>query len=234
MKSEVRLTLEFLAGVFISLFILILMGIDSDFGTILMFVGGIVAVIIIEMSRGKKQAAAKDYLDYDAFTETLTVKARKPENANVIKVEEMFDCNLNYHPSKIVYTGATVGGVHTGGFHDAGNYYTLDGTSTNKYHLIYKGLGVTSEDYCPIKQIKLDRSLVEAAKENPVISRYLNADGTLTLSNNVASKYSEHVGTAVKHGNVDLVMQLAKADYFNQQLSKEQCKAIKNWISGLN
>lgn len=233
MKSEVRLAFEFMAGLFISMFILIPMGIDSDLGTILSFVGGFVAVILFETNRGKKQTAAKDYLYYSTSTNTLTVSARKPANANVIKVEEMVDYNLNYHPSKIVYTGATVGGIHTGGFHDAGNYYTLDGTSTKKYHLVYKGAGVSSEEYCPIKTIKLDASLIEAAKKNPVISQYLKTGGILTLSNNVNSKYTEHVGTAAKQGNVDLAMQLAKADYFNQQLSKEQCNAIKNWISAL-
>lgn len=233
MKTNVRLALEFFAGLVVSIIITIQLGIDSGFGTFISLVGGIATVCIFETKQAKKKAAARTYMTYDKETNTLTLNARKQENANVIKIEEMVDYNLNYHPSKIVYTGATVGGVHTGGFHDAGNYYTMDGTSTKKYHLIYNGVGVTDEDYCPIRTIKLGASLIEEAKKNSVISQYLNQDGTLNLSNPVKSKYAEHMGTAMERGNVDLAMQMAKADYYNQQLTKGQCNAIRNWICSL-
>jgi len=237
---QMRITLEFVAGIIMSVCTLIPFNnylghefrtmFSTDFLTFLSIVISIAVVILFEKIRAKRKAAAISYLSYDKKTKTLTVRDRKPENAHVIKVAEMVDYNLTYHPSEIVYTGVTVGGVHTGGFCDIGNYHTIDGTSTKKYHLIYRGADVTSEDYCPIEVIKLHSSLVNAAKKTADINQYLSPDGTLTLSNNVKSKYAQQIEAATKQGNVDLAIKLAKADYFNQQLSKEQCTAIKDWI----
>lgn len=193
----------------------------------------ILSVILIEKIRHDNKASAASYLLYDKKTKVLTVTARKGVNANVIKVNELVDYNVNYHPSEMVYTGVTVGGVHTGAVHDVGNYYSLDGKKTQKYNLIYTGIGVADGDYGFINEIKLDPSLIPDAKENEAISKYLNEEGVLILQNSASSKYGKHAVTAMNQNRSDLAMQMFKMDYYEQQLTYEQCKTIKDWICAL-
>jgi len=230
LSKELRIALEFTAGAFLAIFILVPMRIDTNVATGISIACGILLTVLIERGRDNKKSSAKNNLSYNKGNNTLTLKARRPENANVVKVEEMVNYSMKYHPSEIVYTGATVGGVHTGGFHEAGNYYSVNGSGTQKYQLVYTGIGVDQGDYCPVSVIKLDAPLIQEARKNPAISRYLKSDGSLVLSNETASKYGDHMKTAAAQGNTALVMQMAKADYFNQQLSRDQCNTIKNWL----
>lgn len=229
-KPEIRLTVEFMAGAFPAMFVIAGMGVDSDIGAYLAIAFGIVVCIIIELNRSKKRNSAVGFLSYNKETDTLTVNARRLENGNVIKIEEMVDYNLKYHPPEIVYTGVTVGGVHTGGFHEQGNYYSLNGTSTKKYRLVYTGAGVSQQDFCPIEKIELSAPLIREAQENKTISRYLDDDGVLTLCNKVESQYGTYMESVRKQGNTELLMQMAKSDWFAQQLSKAQCSTIRDWL----
>lgn len=78
-------------------------------------------------------------LSYDRTGKLLILKSRTPNIRNVIKAEASHDINLTSVPDKLVYTGATVGGVSTGGFHvqKGGNYVSL-GAKTGRYYLSYK------------------------------------------------------------------------------------------------
>lgn len=50
-------------------------------------------------------------LSYDRTGKLLILKSRTPNIRNVIKAEASHDINLTSVPDKLVYTGATVGGV---------------------------------------------------------------------------------------------------------------------------
>ena len=65
--------------------------------------------------------------DIDVYRrEDGTVYSRGAINSESVRlyVQEGITVGYDYHPAKTVYTGATVGGVHTGGFHEEKAYVT--------------------------------------------------------------------------------------------------------------
>lgn len=218
------LTLVFI----ISVIILGIIGVDPIVTFFVSLIISFFTAIGYLYSQSNTRISALSTSLYSKDTNTLTLFERSSKNAKVIKVEEMSDYNLTYHPSRIVYTGATVGGVHTGGFHETENYYSVDRRCTKKYHLTYNGAGVKPEDYCPIYIIKLSSSMVKEAKENPNVSKYLTEENTLVLTNK--AKTNSPVNTALNQGKTDTALQMTKSDYYSRQLSKKHCDAIRNWI----
>lgn len=230
MSENIRISLYFSIGSIISFVIVVNNNVDSTAAGFIVLFSGLASAVVFMLLEERRRASPKKYLSYDVYTKTLTLKERNPANANVIKVERMMDYNLKYHPSEIVYTGVTVGGIHTGGFHDRGNYISIDGKRTQKYRLIYNGVGVTSEQSCPIEIIKLEGNLTDKAKNNSLIRQYLDSNGMLVLKNNVKSENAQFIVSAMEVKNIDAAMEFAKEDYYNQQLTKEQCDSVKNWI----
>ena len=162
------------------------------------------------------------------------MNSRATQKGKVIKVKQIINYGLQYHPSEIVYTGATVGGVHVGGFHDEGNYYSVNGNSTNKYRLEYYGDGVTNEDFAPIDIIRLSPVCLAEAKQNKFISQFVDEDGDLALEHRIPKKKNASVEAAIRAGNADLAMNLAKDGYYATKLTKEECEGIKAWLCGYN
>ena len=174
---------------------------DLLLGTIGMIV---FALIYGFIQNGKRSTAAN--IVFDTKKNELTLKKQDPSSRKVLKVEEMWNHSINYEPERYVYTGATVGGVHTGGVHKEGGYNYLTGTSTGKYQIWYDNsmpYEYQNTSYRPsggVESIKLaDPKLVEKAKNSQYVSRYLHGD-TLVLG--------------------------------YKTLSKQECKNIISWLCG--
>ena len=69
----------------------------------------------------------------------------KYEGTPKITVEKAFSVTLDYQPSKAVYTGATVGGITTGGVHYTQAGYTGSATSSGKGEIRVKAGGTDFE-----------------------------------------------------------------------------------------
>lgn len=67
-----------------------------------------------------------------------TVSSQYGHEIPTINIYEVDNTWLKYHPSELVYTSVTVGGVTTGGIHDEGNFYTKEHYRSGKYFLSIK------------------------------------------------------------------------------------------------
>lgn len=154
-----------------------------------------------QKSSDDKKATHTNLL-FDSTTKELTLNKRDSTNRKVLSVTELWNHTLNYEPEKYVYTGATVGGVHTGGVHKEGGYNYVTGTKTGKYHIWYSD-GVryeTNDNSGFVHSIKLaDMNLVKKAKESKCVSKYLQ-------ENMLVLEY--------------------------KTLSKQECTAIISWLCG--
>ncbi len=166
-------------------------------GTVVM----IVVILIYGSIQGGKKSTAVNMV-FDQANHELTLKKQDSSNRKVLKVSEMWNHTINYEPEKYVYTGATVGGVHTGGVHKEGGYNYLSGTSTGKYEIWYDNSMPYETNFTSggVQRIKLaDYKLVANAKNNKYVSRYLQGN-TLVLG--------------------------------YKTLSKQECKNIISWLCG--
>lgn len=166
-------------------------------------------------------------MSYDKHSKTLTLRARSPENSNFIKIEKVMVSAYTYHPSQTIYTGATSGSVHMGGFHTESEYYSKQSESSGKYELVYKD-SFFGDDYCPIEKIKLaDPSLIRAAKVKSVLIQFLKDDGTLVLSYEPTSQqdlgYLKYMDTAAAMGAISMLSA-------ERALDKLDCEEIVHWI----
>ena len=170
-----------------------------------------------------------DFYSYDRETETLTLHKRCNRSGYAISIEEIKDYNLQYHPSQTVYTGATVGGIHMGGFHQTKDSYTVETFSTRKAKLKYTD-DLDSLNHGQIKIIKLDSSLVkDAARSFP---EFLTGDCLVLLHEERSTIYQHGFDAAVKTNRTDLLETIAKGAFLEKQLTLDECKDIRNWISG--
>lgn len=142
-------------------------------------------------SKNQKKATIQN-LYYDEKTHELTLKKRDYTNKKVLRVEEIWNHSINYEPEKLVYTGATVGGVHTGGVHKEGGYNYYSGTSTGQYQVYYDNGDrydtYTNRTLGGVEKVKLTNSqMIAQARANGFISKYLQGD-TLVLGYRTGSK----------------------------------------------
>lgn len=114
-------------------------------------------------------------MEYDKANETLRLNKRDKDNAYLIKKSSITNTNYSYHAPKMVYTGATVGGVTTGGWHEEKAYYSQEVSDSGKSKLKFKG-----KDGGTIKKIILTADLIASAKQQSDIKQFLK-DDTLEL-----------------------------------------------------
>ena len=77
---------------------------------------------LIQGVGSRKALNAREYITFDG--ETATVLKRNSAISEVLKVESIQKVEYKYNPAKVTYTGATVGGVTTGGFHTTNASYS--------------------------------------------------------------------------------------------------------------
>lgn len=158
------------------------------------------------------------YLSYFSDCNLLILKRRTSDIRSAIKVEASRNINLTSVPDKLVYTGATVGGVSMGGFHvqKGGNYASL-GAKTGTYYLSYK----YTKAY--------DSGLVSFVE-------LTDSDFTLAKNNNALKKYIASPETKEKFSS------FYRSDQFNKcthllcliDLPKWDAEYIVKWMSGNN
>ena len=98
----------------------------------------------------------------------LIVKKKSSVAASNLLVEAHREVFFKEVPDKIVYTGATVGGITTGGFHiqKGGTVYT-EGNKTGKYSLYYRYASMlNNEPYSEVVSfLSLSDELMKEAEE---------------------------------------------------------------------
>ena len=166
----------------------------------------------------------KDNMSYIESTSTLKLYKCVPSNGSEVKIHKIYNAYLQYHPEEYVYTGASSGGIHMGGIQKFEAYNTVNGVDSGKYRLEYRY--PDDNVWHIVRKIELDESLIESAKMNPNISKYMDKNGVLILQNEVTKQIRNEIGEAFKTGNMLLIQKAGN----KAALTKEECQKILDWI----
>lgn len=168
-------------------------------------------------------------LEYDSFTKKLTVHNIKPKNMLSIKVVSVKNYYMKYHPSETIYTGATVGGIHTGGFHQTKAYHSTEAYNTGKAKLIYKNVW-DANNTGPIEEIEFDEELMKKLFIPMSIEKF-RCGNCLVLNHSENSKiYDAGIQASLNQKNYTANYEILKQAVVDKQLTFLECIKIKLFI----
>lgn len=161
----------------------------------------------------------------------LSIKKRDSCLERVIQIAPHYSSTVSYKPEEYVYTGATVGGITTGGIHKEGGYnYISSSKKTEKCELYYE---YNETQY--IDKIQLTPELAEEARKCEKIKSYVNSQNQIVIYStaNVSSIDKE---LFLQYGKSNSAGMYNIANKYADQRapSREKCEAIVSWICGKN
>ena len=165
----------------------------------------------------KDSMALKEYFNFEKYAlgSVLVVNEKSAFGADNLSLYAYREIFVKDVPDRIVYTGATVGGITTGGFHvqKGGTAYTY-GDKTGKYSLCYKYAEmVDSQPYSHVVSfLQLSDELMTEARRHPVMKK-------LILSDNQVKQVNALYHTEGKKNLISLLT-----------LDEETAKAVKAWL----
>lgn len=203
----------------------------STFTSIAIVFGIVILFFVIKIKRSNaaisKAFENNNTLAYDDTCHLLTLQRRSSTVQSALTVEASHNVNLTSVPDKLVYTGATVGGVSTGGFHvqKGGNYASLGG-KTGAYYISYKFAEESHDDYGIHQYIPALVSFVELT----------DYDFDLAKDNSILKKYIVSPETKKKFSSFYRSDQFNKCTHllFLNKLPKSDAEYIIKWMSGNN
>ena len=137
-------------------------------------------------------------------------------NLTVFAHREIFTKEI---PDRIVYTGATVGGITTGGFHiQKGGIAYSEGDKTGQYSLCYRYAGmVNNEPWSEVVSfLQLSDELMKEAKESPILKKRIVTEEDQKQLNSL-------YGFSGKRNLISLL-----------DLNEGTARGIKAWLGGNN
>lgn len=164
------------------------------------------------------------------FDNTLHITRRGRYLNGLLHIGRAKITNYKRIDPKLVYTGATVGGVSMGGFHVEEGGYREQVLQTDTYQLYYND--PRTEKTYPIEWIELSEDCLKAAKNDPVI-------GKLVFRNSLCltgGKENDSTWSKLMQDGV-LSQDLTKANYGAQQanlqkynLTQDTLWYVKSWL----
>lgn len=200
------------------------------------FVGLIISGIIILMVLMHKAKKHEESLKHIRFDEdgTATLLQRSSISQEWIKLQNIHEVYHKYNPSQLVYTGATVGGVTTGGFHETQASYSEKSLGTSGRCKLMGKKG--DRDYVIIKEIVLSDSMVEDAKNTPYINKFLSGNKLILKYDGPETKLTENeslvLQKAIMTCDEGLRLDVTQRAYLAAQLTRNDCERILSWIGG--
>ena len=204
------------------------LNIDSTIATWAIFIlGGIITYIIYKIyCRIFGIADDSKYVKYDEKEKTLYVFMRDSKAIGSITIKQFEYDYFKLNPAELVYTGATVGNITTGGFHINPAYYSVGfAEKTDKFELHYGNSGV-------IKKICCSFDVGNSKK----IKKYKVDDYTLLLENTPKQKkinegQAEQMAKALRNEDYTAMSILAKDSILEKKLSYTECQNVLLWLS---
>lgn len=185
--------------------------------------------LLVEMVKNRMPQSSDAGADARACAtykkDALIIKSRNPALAEAIEVEASREVNFQYTPDRYVYTGATVGGVHTGGVTKLDGGYTVsEGQKTGSYFLSYKygkyneynNMRWSSKYFCCVSLPAADYKL---AKEDRIIRKFVADD---EQKKRLSSSYS-----------LTLTEAEAQTALYFVGMSKADAEYLRNWLGKL-
>lgn len=193
------------------------------------------AIVCAIVNKISLDLMAQKYVKYEAYEKKLVVQERNGLIKRLLVVEEHINYSLKYNDPTLVYTGATVGGVHTGGFHVEGGDYSLSSAKkTGKFYLAYQDKDL--DIWGAIEKIELTPSLAKEAAQNRYLKGFLR-NNMLVLSHEVQCKDStaEYNAAVLKKSlqSGDLLSAMGKLDksaVYESCLTEWECRKVLDWL----
>ena len=148
------------------------------------------------------------------------------------KIIQLSASNYHYNEEKLVYTGATVGGVTMGGFHVEGGDYSVQKYLTNKYAIACHITTNEVEDV-QINEIYLNSDLLKKAKDSNLKQYIVGRSNLLHLRHKISEQTQKELDDAALLNDPSLDGFYAKrktlAD-IEANLTEEECTEILCWL----
>lgn len=158
---------------------------------------------------------------------TLTVTKRDADLSNIFVIQPYRKTEYGYTSEKLIYTGATVGGVTTGGWHKSGGFYARDRGSTGKVRLYYyyesDGKFITSE----LERIELSPELAQQARASD-IARYMSGN-TIVIRHPVDNM--DAAAGAMQLGYREVAFNIIENARIAASPTMEKVRDIINWLA---
>ena len=222
------------ATILLAVFVGIKIGIDSKVGAVLALIACGIALVGVEIHYGKKYSKITEHIMYIG-EDSVKLYKRSEVSAKQIYIQPVHKTYTKYNPSQLVYTGATVGGIHTGGFHTTQAYLSerSEGAS-GKYMAFIKDR--EDKEQLVVKIVLADDSLLKEAKSDPVISKFLKEDYIYLKKETADTKLTEEenyiLRQAVNSNDYAMQQNITQRAFLATLLTKAEHDAIRNWISG--
>ena len=199
---------------------------SSAIGAYPLVIGLIPLVLGAQIVKGnkKKMAIKESGLRFIDESGTLEIKERKPEVANVVKIQTDYDAIVKYEPVKLHVGAVTVGEVTSGGAFTTGGYNYLAGTKKNgKYKLTAFGqtirqIQLSDEQYLSAKQSNIAKYLNDKHQIEVIVHVYRTDEEMRSMIQNLQKSSYLYGGETMKKGYP----------------SYEKCMEIMDWLCGLN
>lgn len=199
-----------------------------------------VLVIVVVFAGGKaiinrkREAQGEEQIKHYTYSEedkTMTLFQRSKISYAAVHWDPLYEHDLKYNPSKLIYTGASSGGVSMGGFHTTEAYYQERPTKKSGRYIAYLSFHDGSRIY--IKEIILVGKVLDEAKSNPKIRNFLKGDRLVLLNQNAKSNLDGKLsaseiangGTVIQHAYMDSL----KA---NVGITLWEAEIINEWLKG--
>lgn len=225
-----------LVGIGVLIGLLVAVQFDSTgFGVFLCFlITGIVYIggrLLIESKRSEKGEEHSKHYTYNKEDNTMTLFQRSQISYSVVHWDPLYEHDLKYNPSKIIYTGATSGNVTMGGFHTTEAYYQERPKKRSGRYIAYIPFPDDTRVY--IKEIILVGKVLDEAKSNSKIRKFLKGDRLVLLNQNAKSSLDGKLtasqiadgGTVIQHAYMDSL----KA---NVGITLSEAEIINEWLKG--
>lgn len=170
---------------------------------------------------------------YDKKTKTLNLHARNSYSEGFIRIERYKHENLKYNPEKLVYTGASVGGVSMGGFHVEKAHYSVESKQKTDYYELYFYTPTDKNACGVIEKIVCDFDV----GNSKFIQKYkINKNTLIPKNTNKKAKYTQAEKEAIKlakeQNNLAALQGFSLKNTTASMLTLNEAEKLKKWIGG--
>ena len=226
------------AAVTVSVMVALLIGLGFDFNLftfILIVIPTFLVFAYIDKLYKKKYAQIEQHIKVVKDEKcSVSLLQRSSISASILKIDQIMKTHTQYHGPELVYTGATVGGIHTGGFH------------VNKAHLTEKSLGgsgkyylyIHIDDYAQLAvvQIYLTEAMIEQARNDERVSKFLQGNKLCLWHSGNDTQFTNTekmmLNNAVNTNDYAAQLNFSQRASLAKQLTYDECIDVINWISG--
>lgn len=228
-------------------------GVIEIIGTILdslaMICGGGVALLIacvmlfVSGNNARKQSAQNQIkalesistnFSYNPDKKHLVIKNRCPENVAAFGVKDYKRQNYSDVPAKLVYTGASVGGITTGGVHLSGGYTSVaNGIKSGKCILLYSWYNGKEVETGDVETIDVSNSSDDNYHSSK-ISKYVRNRKIIVVDNTAKTKMAGSLAYLKMNVRSATTLNMYEDAVIEDYPSEEKCLEIVSWICGEN